>query len=76
MAMSSGCRQTGNVDRTRNNFVSYHRDRMSPRFDTITVAPSGETRASPGAEPTRTLPSTVRFSRSMTETFADPEFAT
>ncbi len=76
MAMSSGCWHTGKVARTRSSFASIRETVLSPRFDTTTVAPSRETRASPGEEPTRTLPSTARFSRSITETLADPEFAT
>ena len=76
MAMSSGCWHTGSVARTRNPPASIRETLLSPRFETTTVEPSGETRASPGAEPTLTLPSTSRFSRSITLTFDEPELAT
>ena len=49
---------------------------LSPRLLTTTVEPSGETRASAGAEPTRKLPMTRRFSRSITLTLFEPELAT
>ena len=66
----------GQVARTRSCFASIRETVLSPRLDTTTVAPSSETRASPGDAPTRTFPRTVRFSRSMTETLAEAELAT
>src|SRR5229473_8105221 len=76
IAMSSGWRQTGSVARTRSRLASIRETVLSPRLLTTTVAPSGETRARPGDMPTRTLPTTLRFSKSITETFAEPELAT
>jgi hypothetical protein len=74
--MSSGWWQTGSVARTLNCRASMSDTVSSPRFETTTVDPSGETLASPGAAPTRTLPSTMRCSRSITLTLAEPELAT
>src|SRR5258708_36220268 len=76
MAISSGCWHTAKVERTRSSLASITDTVLSLRLETTTVAPSGETRASPGPEPTGTLPRTTRFSRSITETLAEPEFAT
>src|SRR5260370_1513081 len=76
MAISSGCWHTGKVERTRSSLASITDTVLSLRLETTTVAPSGQTLPSPGPEPTRTLPRTTRFSRSITETLAEPEFAT
>src|ERR1700740_2882739 len=70
IAMSSGCWQTGRVERTRNVFASITETVLSPRLETTTVEPSGETRASPGDAPTRKLPITIRLSRLVMLTLA------
>src|ERR1051325_7466196 len=76
IAISSGCRQTGRVARTRNALASITETELSPRLETSTVEPSGETRANPGEEPTRTWPIAIRLSRSITLTLDEPELAT
>src|SRR5207302_7914962 len=76
MAMSVGCLQIGIVLRTASFCASMSDAELSPRLLTTTVAPSGETRASPGALPTLTVEMTLRAARSMMETFDDAEFAT
>src|SRR6266542_511210 len=75
MATSSGWWQIGTVLRTEKVRASIRETESLARLLTTTVFPSGETLASPGESPTRTVAITLRWSRSMTETLADPELA-
>src|ERR1043166_8260189 len=76
MAMSWGCWQTVTVARTCNAWASRIKTVLQLQLETTTVFPPVETGARPGEAPTLTLLITVRLSRSMIDTFADPEFAT
>ena len=74
-AMSPGSRQIESVARTCNCVPSIMEAVSLSRLLTTTVRPSGVTRASPGAVPTRMLLMTARLSRSITETLFEAEFA-
>src|SRR5664279_4561715 len=75
---SCGWAQTESVLRTVSFCVSMSDTVLSARLLTETTRPSGETLASPGELPTGMVAITARLSlsRSITETFDDPELAT